>query len=90
MIRSRPKSPAKAIRAHCLECCGQYANEVQRCGLLDCPLHPFRFGKNPFTKRTLSDDQKAAMRERMQSLAEKKRAKTDSGGTPCSTPPSPS
>ena len=42
------KSPAKAIRAYCLSCVCGNAAEVRRCHITTCPLHPFRFGKNPF------------------------------------------
>lgn len=41
-------SPGKAIRAYCLSCVCDNAAEVRRCHLTNCPLHPFRFGKNPF------------------------------------------
>ncbi len=40
--------PAKAIRAYCLECvCGD-KKAVRECEITRCPLHPFRFGKNPY------------------------------------------
>jgi len=40
----------KAIRAKCLECtCGSAAG-VRHCDLQECPLWPFRMGKNPFAK----------------------------------------
>ncbi len=40
-------TPLKAIRAKCVDCsCGNMA-EVKRCPLESCPLHPYRFGKNP-------------------------------------------
>ena len=51
-------TPMKAIRAKCLDCCcGQY-KEVELCPCSDCPLYPYRFGKNPNIK--LSDEQRAA------------------------------
>ena len=57
-------NPVKAIRAKCLDC-SYTPNEVAMCTIIDCPLHPFRFGKNPYrTKREMSDEQKAAARER--------------------------
>lgn len=31
-----------AIRAKCLECCGNARKEVERCKLESCPLHPYR------------------------------------------------
>lgn len=40
-------TPLKAIREKCLDCmCGQ-AQEVKLCPCDDCPLYPFRLGKNP-------------------------------------------
>jgi len=59
-------SPIKAIRAKCLDCCCNNSNEVKLCPASECPLHPFRFGKNPYrTKRQLSDEQRAAAAERL-------------------------
>ena len=45
------QSPIKAIRAKCLECCGNQPSEVRKCTATDCPLWPFRFGKNVFHGR---------------------------------------
>ncbi len=51
-------TPMKAIRAKCLDCCcGQY-KEVELCPCSDCPLYPFRFGKNPNIR--LTDEQRAS------------------------------
>lgn len=59
------QSPLKAIRAKCLDCtCGQ-ASEVKNCHIEQCPLHPFRLGKNPYRTRTMTDEQKQAAAERM-------------------------
>ncbi|MCH7724810.1 MAG: hypothetical protein IIC76_15945 [Bacteroidetes bacterium] len=43
-------SPLKAIRKNCLDCCNGSAKEVKLCPIEDCPLHQFRFGKNPNRK----------------------------------------
>lgn len=40
-------SPMKAIRLKCLDCCCGSSNEVKLCVAEKCPIHPFRFGKNP-------------------------------------------
>ena len=40
-------SPIKAIRAKCLDCSAGQPSEVRLCQCDDCPLHCFRFGKNP-------------------------------------------
>jgi hypothetical protein len=47
----RPKStrnPVKAIRAFCLECVCGSPREVELCVSPECPLYPFRLGKNPY------------------------------------------
>ncbi len=40
-------TPVKAIRAKCLECSGSQPKEVRDCVIHQCPLYPFRMGKNP-------------------------------------------
>ena len=60
------KNPVKAIRAFCIDCCGGSSNEVKLCTALHCVLYPFRLGKNPFrTKRTMTEEQRAAATERL-------------------------
>ena len=68
------KSALKAIREKCLDCvCGQ-ANEVKLCPVKDCSLYPFRFGKNPFNKRNLTEEQKKAASDRLKALHERKKS----------------
>lgn len=43
-------TPMKAIRAKCLDCSGDSANEVKLCPITWCPLYPFRDGHNPNRK----------------------------------------
>jgi hypothetical protein len=58
-------TPMKAIRAKCLDCNGN-AYEVKLCPCTDCPLWPFRLGKNPNIKpRNLTDEQRKAAAERL-------------------------
>lgn len=65
-------SPAKAIRKYCLSCCLESTLEVKLCPDEDCPLHPFRFGKNPFRARSeMTEEQK----ERMRTVLAEARAK---------------
>jgi hypothetical protein len=40
-------TPVKAIRVKCLDCSGGRPKEVRLCESVDCPLHRFRFGRNP-------------------------------------------
>lgn len=44
-------TPVRAIRAKCLDCCCGQMQEVRLCPCSDCPLYPFRMGKNPNRKR---------------------------------------
>ena len=44
------RTPIKAIRAKCLDCCSFQAQEVRLCPCHDCPLFPYRMGHNPKRK----------------------------------------
>lgn len=70
------KNPVKAIREKCLDCsCGSTA-EVKECTVEQCPLFPYRLGKNPFRqKREMTEEQKKAMGDR---LREARKASVDS------------
>ena len=66
-------NPVKAIRAFCLECVGGSANEVKPCPSMRCPLHPFRFGRNPYrSKREMTEEQRTAAAERLRKAREEK------------------
>ena len=71
------KSPVKAIRAYCLGCCWGSAEEVKLCPATDCELYPFRFGKNPFSTRTWTDEQRQANIERLRIARENKKQFAD-------------
>ena len=70
-------SPIRAIREFCLECCGGNSNDVKTCTAYRCPLHAFRFGKNPYIKREMSDEQKEAAKIRLAEARKKKGGNTD-------------
>jgi hypothetical protein len=53
----------KAIRLRCLDCSGNSLCEVRSCNFDTCPLHPFRFGKNPNIR--LSPERKAELLTRL-------------------------
>lgn len=40
-------TPVKSIRKKCIDCSGGSLKEVRDCDIDDCPLYPFRMGKNP-------------------------------------------
>lgn len=58
-------SPVKAIREFCLECSGGSSSEVKHCTAPNCPLYAFRFGKNPYIKREMTEEQKEAAKIRL-------------------------
>lgn len=65
-------NPVKAIRAYCLGCCLEQAAEVRLCPDEDCPLHAFRFGRNPYYKK--SEAQIAAARKNLERINAAKNA----------------
>ena len=71
------KTPLKAIRAKCLDCCCGSAYEVKNCVIHDCELYPFRLGSNPFRTRSMTDEQKQAAAERLKSARMAKKSLTN-------------
>lgn len=65
-------TPLKAIHEKCIDCCCGQVNEVKLCPATSCPLHEFRFGRNPYNKRTLTDEQRQAAAERLKKAREEK------------------
>jgi hypothetical protein len=49
-VSMKSKTPLKAIRAKCLDCCAGQPSEIRRCVIDDCPLFSYRFGNNPSRK----------------------------------------
>lgn len=47
MNSTKPPTPLKAIRAKCLDCVCFQPSEVRKCPAKECPLWPFRMGRNP-------------------------------------------
>ena len=41
------RTPMKAIRAKCLDCCCNQVFEIRLCTITDCALHPYRMGRRP-------------------------------------------
>jgi len=40
-------TPVRAIRKYCLWCVLDQPTEARLCPVLDCPMYPYRLGKNP-------------------------------------------
>jgi hypothetical protein len=63
-IPNKAQSPIKAIRELCIECMGgrhtghDYKKLIKECPSILCPTYEFRFGINPYNKKTLSINQK--------------------------------
>ena len=65
-IPKKYKNPTKAIREMCIECMGSRENEgylklISDCGSPDCALFEFRFGKNPYNRKNLSDNRRTEL-----------------------------
>ena len=65
-IPKKYKNPTKAIREFCIECVGGRENEgylklISDCGSPDCALFEFRFGKNPYNRKNLSDSRRTEL-----------------------------
>ena len=50
-------SPLKAIRANCIDCSGGTLKEVKDCVIHDCPLYPYRMGRNPNRSKNMTNEQ---------------------------------
>lgn len=66
--------PLKAIRAYCRKCKKNSAQAIEECAEEKCPLHTYRFGKRPNSgpKREYTEEERAALRERMLKMREAK------------------
>jgi hypothetical protein len=65
------KNPIKAIREMCIECMGgrgtgqNYSKLIEECCSPDCSVFEFRFGKNPYHNKNLTDQQRQEMAIRL-------------------------
>ena len=41
------KTPIKAMRAKCIDCCCGSHKEIKECTVIDCDLYPYRMGTRP-------------------------------------------
>lgn len=63
----------KAIKSFCLWCVNGSYSEVTKCVATDCPLYPYRTGKNPFkAQREYTDEERNAFRERFAQMRSQK------------------
>ena len=65
---SKNKNVIRAIKLYCYSCSSYQLSEVKNCTVTNCPLFPFRNGKNPFRKRELSEEERTKLSERMKNI----------------------
>jgi hypothetical protein len=66
------QSPLDAIRAKCMDCCGEMQAEVAACNIKSCSLWPYRFATNPHRANNMSDEQRARLQERGRMLGSRR------------------
>lgn len=67
-----PKNPVKAIRLKCRDCTNNQISEIDNCTVKTCPLHPWRFGKNPYRqKRKMSEEDREKAKLRLANVRDK-------------------
>jgi len=74
VVKAGDLTPLKAIRAKCIDCSGGSIKEVKLCVIPECPLYPFRFGRNPFRQeRVLTPERRAAAAAQLAAIRGKPR-----------------
>lgn len=68
-VETKVLTPIKAIRAKCLDCMCDSAQEVRLCPCQDCPLYPYRMGRNP-NRKGMGGNIKALSTEKSDSACE--------------------
>lgn len=58
----------KAIRRNCIQCQGGTEAEVRRCTQTWCPLWPYRMASDPFRRREMTEEKRAAAAARIRTL----------------------
>ena len=49
-MKAKKLTPARAIRAKCIDCCGGNLENITNCTIIDCPLYMYRKGRKPKTE----------------------------------------
>ena len=61
------QTPLQAIKKFCYECSGEDNKEVEMCPSEKCPLYIYRNGKDPKLKKTLTEEEKVKLKDRLKS-----------------------
>ena len=59
------QTPLQAIKKFCYECSGKDNKEVEMCPSKKCPLYIYRYGKDPKLKKTLTEEEKSKLKDRL-------------------------
>ena len=51
------RTPIKAIRAKCIDCCAGQMYEVSKCTIKKCPLWEYRMGRRPKGDNLLTENE---------------------------------
>jgi hypothetical protein len=74
-IWPRKRTPLRAIREMCWSCtCGQ-RNAIRDCPSTDCPIWPFRMGKNPYVQISVEGLEAKRQRAAEMNAARRKKKK---------------
>jgi hypothetical protein len=68
-------SAMEAIRAKCYDCCGYYADGIEDCGIVSCPLYrymPYNMQREKKT-RVMTKEQKIIVADRFKKAKKAKR-----------------
>ena len=65
-------TPLSAIKAFCVDCLGGQPKLVKGCTSKNCPLWPYRTGHNTNSKRTMTEEQRQMVAERLKKAREAK------------------
>ena len=49
-VKDKGIKQLREIRKKCIDCSAGSPKEIRTCLIVDCPLYPYRFGKNPKRK----------------------------------------
>jgi len=73
-----PRTLRQAVKLQCRDCSSGSRRDVRCCIVTTCPIYGYRLGKSPFrAKRVYTDEQRAAMNERIVKMQAARRAKAD-------------
>lgn len=71
-MTNKKMTPLSQIRNFCISCMGEQPRLVKDCTAESCPLWSYRTGHNTAYRRTMTDEQRRAVAERLKKAREAK------------------